>query len=34
MKYWLKLDIKLEYQLDNQTTIKYEWANPTYETNE
>ena len=34
MKYWFKLDIGLEYQLGNQTMIKYEWANPTYETNE
>jgi hypothetical protein len=25
MNYWLKLDIELEYQLDNQTAIK--WTN-------
>ena len=30
MNYWLKLNIESEYQLDNQTTIKYE----TYETND
>ena len=34
MKYWLKLDIEMEYQLDNQTMIKYEWANPTHEIHE
>jgi hypothetical protein len=31
--YWLKLDIELDYQLDNQTAIKYEWANPAFEPN-
>jgi hypothetical protein len=33
MNYWLKLDIELDYQLDNQITIKYEWANPAFEPN-
>ena len=33
MNYWLKLDIELDYQLDNQTAIKYEWANPAFEPN-
>jgi len=33
MNYLLKLDIELEYQIDNQTVIKYEWANPAFEPN-